>query len=100
VAKRRQNKSPFAIALGDWFALQAYFLASQAPPNDLEIVVIVIIIVIGEAEFFLHIGGIIAQFFRSLSILKARLVSAGLETQFGKLYPVGTFKSMRGVSYD
>jgi len=44
----RQNKSPFAIALGDWFPLRTYFLFSHASPNDSEIV-IVVIIVIGEA---------------------------------------------------
>jgi hypothetical protein len=44
----RQNKSPFAIALGDWFPLRTYFLFSHASPNDSEIV-IVVIIVVGEA---------------------------------------------------
>jgi hypothetical protein len=61
VVKFRQNKSPFAIALGDWFPLRTYFLTSKASPNDSGIVIIVIIIVIGEAKFVLHIGGIIAQ---------------------------------------
>ncbi len=56
----RQNKSPFANALGDWFPLRTYFLTSKASPNDSEIV-IVVIIVIGEAEFVLHSDGIIAQ---------------------------------------
>jgi hypothetical protein len=56
----RQNKSPFAIALGDWFPFGTYFLTSQASPNDPGIV-IVVIIVIGEAQLVLHIGGIIAQ---------------------------------------
>jgi hypothetical protein len=46
----RQNKSPFAIALGDWFPSRTYFLASKASPNDSEIVIIVVIIVIGEVE--------------------------------------------------
>jgi hypothetical protein len=57
----RQNKSPFAIALGDWLSLRTYFLTSNASPNDSEIVIVVIIIVIGEAYLVLHIGGIIAQ---------------------------------------
>jgi hypothetical protein len=57
----RQNKSPFAIALGDWFPLRTYFLTSKASPNDSKIVIIVIIIVIGEANLVLHMGGIIAQ---------------------------------------
>jgi hypothetical protein len=57
----RQNKSPFAIALGDWFPLRTYFLTSKASPNHPEIVIVVIIIVIGEAHLVLHIGGIIAQ---------------------------------------
>jgi hypothetical protein len=57
----RQNKSPSATALGDWFPLRTYFLTSKASPNDSEIVIIVIIIVIGEAKLVLHIGGIIAQ---------------------------------------
>jgi hypothetical protein len=44
----RQNKSPFAGALGDWCPLRTYFSTSKASPNDPEIV-IVVIIVIGEA---------------------------------------------------
>jgi len=59
VVNHRQNKSPFAIALGDWFPLRTYFSTSKASPNDSKIVIIVIII--GEAKFVLHIGGIIAQ---------------------------------------
>jgi hypothetical protein len=55
-----QNKSPFAVALGDWFLLRTYFLSGKASPNDLKIV-IVVVIVIGEAQLVLHIGGIIAQ---------------------------------------
>jgi hypothetical protein len=47
--------------LGDWFSLRAYVLTSKASPNDSGIVIVVIIIVIGEAQFVLHIGGIIAQ---------------------------------------
>jgi hypothetical protein len=57
----RQNKSPFAIALGDWFPFRTYYLTSKASPNDSEIVIIVRIIVIGEAQLVLHMGGIIAQ---------------------------------------
>jgi hypothetical protein len=57
----RQNKSPFASALGDWFLLRTYFLTSKASPNDSEIVIVVIIIVIGEAQVVSHDGGIIAQ---------------------------------------
>jgi hypothetical protein len=46
--------------LGDWFALRTYFLTSQASPNDSRIIVIVII-VIGEAQLVFHSVGIIAQ---------------------------------------
>ena len=60
VVKFRQNKSPFAIALGDWFRFKTYFLTSKASPNDTGIIVIVII-VIGEVELVLHSDGIIAQ---------------------------------------
>jgi len=61
----RQNKSPFAIALGDWFPLQTCFLASKASPNDSRIVIIVvIIIVIGEAKPDFHMDGIIARHYQ------------------------------------
>jgi len=53
---------PSLFALGDWFSLRTYFSTSKASPNDAEIVIIVIIIVIGEAKLVLHICGIIAQF--------------------------------------
>jgi hypothetical protein len=53
----RQNKSPFAIALGDWFPLRTYVLTSKASPNDSGIV----IVVIGEVQSVFHMGGIIAQ---------------------------------------
>jgi hypothetical protein len=56
----RQNKSPFAIALGDWFPLRTYFLTSKASPND---TVIIVIIIVSEAELVLHSDGIIAQRF-------------------------------------
>jgi len=62
VVSFRQNKSPFAIALGDWFLPGTYFSTSKASPNDSKIVIIVIIIVVGEAMLVVHIGGIIAQF--------------------------------------
>jgi len=42
---------------------QNFFLTSKASPNDSKIVIIVIIIVIGEAMSVVHIGGIIAQTF-------------------------------------
>jgi hypothetical protein len=60
--------------LGDWFPFRTYFSTSKASPNDLTIVIVVVIIVIGEAMYFFHIDGIIAQFFRSLSILTAQLI--------------------------
>ena len=61
-ANYRQNKSPFAKALGDLFPFRTYFLSSKASPNDTwMIVIIVIIIVIGEAELEFHGGDIIAQ---------------------------------------
>ena len=60
----RQNKSPFAVALGDWFPFRTDFLTSKASPNDRGIIVIVvIIIVIDEADLVFHVGGIIAQRF-------------------------------------
>jgi hypothetical protein len=46
--------------LGDWFPVRTYLLSSKASPNDSGIVIIVII-VIGEAQLVLHMGGIIAQ---------------------------------------
>jgi hypothetical protein len=54
----RQNKSPFAVALGDWFPLRTYVLTSNASPNDSEIVIVVIIIVIGEGLCVLHDGAL------------------------------------------
>jgi hypothetical protein len=63
VVKFRQNKSPFAIALGDWFPLRTYFLTSKASPNDTGMIVIIVVIIIGEAERILHGDGIIAQTF-------------------------------------
>jgi hypothetical protein len=59
----RQNKSPFACALGDWFPFRTYLLTSKASPNDRGIIVIIIIIVIDEAKMVFHVGGIIAQRF-------------------------------------
>jgi hypothetical protein len=50
--------------LGDWFPLRTYFLTSKASPNDQGMtVMVVVIIVIGEAELELHGVGIIAQRF-------------------------------------
>jgi hypothetical protein len=90
VVKYRQNKSPFAIALGDWFPLRTYVLTSKASPNDSEIVIIGIIIVIGEAKLVLHMGGIIAQTVYLAESLTAhniakclRLRSCNLETNGG-----------------
>jgi len=57
----RQNKSPFAGALGDWFPFRTYFSTSKASPNDSGIVIVVIIVVIGKAELVWHGDGIIAQ---------------------------------------
>ena len=42
------------------FLLKTYFSTSKASPNDLKIVIVVIIIV-GEVDFILHGDGIIAQ---------------------------------------
>jgi hypothetical protein len=47
--------------LGDWFPIRTYFLTSKASPNDTGVIVIVIIVVIGEAELIWHSDGIIAQ---------------------------------------
>jgi hypothetical protein len=47
--------------LGDWFPLRTYVLTSKASPNDWKIVIVVSIIVIGEAQMVLHNVGIIAQ---------------------------------------
>jgi hypothetical protein len=63
VVSIRQNKSPFAIALGDWFLLRTCFSTGKASPNDPGIVVIVVII-ISEAKLVLHIGGIIARHYQ------------------------------------
>jgi hypothetical protein len=60
VVSSRQNKSPFAFALGDRFTFKTYFLTGKASPNDRGIIVIVVII-IDEAQQFFHNGGIIAQ---------------------------------------
>jgi hypothetical protein len=48
-------------------------LTSKASPNDSQIVIVVIIIVIGEAIMVLHIGGIIAQTFYLDRVLSAVL---------------------------
>jgi hypothetical protein len=57
----RQNKSPFAIALGDWFLLRRYVLTNKASPNDSKIVIVIVIRIIGEAKLVFHGDGIIAQ---------------------------------------
>jgi hypothetical protein len=62
----RQNNSPFAGALGDWFPFRTYFLTSRASPNDARIVIVIIII--GEAELVLHGDGIIAQTYLPVEI--------------------------------
>jgi len=46
-----QNKSPFASALGDWFP-EDLLLISKASPNGWLAIIIVIIIVVGEAIVF------------------------------------------------
>jgi hypothetical protein len=53
--------------LGDWFLSRTYFLTSKASPNDLGIIIIVVI-VIGEAQFSLHGDGIIAQTYQCRKI--------------------------------
>ncbi len=88
----RQNKSPFAIALGDWFALRTYFLSSKASPNDSGIVIIVIIIVIGEAYLIFHIDRHYSTILYCVINFESQINSLGLETHFGKLYPVETFR--------
>jgi hypothetical protein len=59
--------------LGDWFPRRTYLLTSKASPNDSGIVIIVVIIV-GEAKFELHIGGIIAQtiYLNRVTLLRSR----------------------------
>ncbi len=39
------------------FLLGTYFSTSKASPNDSKIVIIVIIIVVGEANLVVHVGG-------------------------------------------
>jgi hypothetical protein len=46
--------------LGDWFPLRTYFLTSKASPNDRGIIVIIVVIIVGEAKLVLHGDGIIA----------------------------------------
>jgi hypothetical protein len=43
------------------FLFCSYFSTSKASPNDWEIVIVVIVIIIGEAVIGLHGDGIIAQ---------------------------------------
>jgi len=39
---------------------RTYFLTSKASPNDPRIVIVIIIVIIGEAKLVFHDGGIIA----------------------------------------
>ncbi|HLO13472.1 MAG TPA: hypothetical protein VK206_01490 [Anaerolineales bacterium] len=92
MVKYRQNKSPFAIALGDWFPFRICFLTSKASPNDQEIVIVVIIIVVGEAKLVLHIGGIIAQFRVTSINFENQIAFSDLEIAFERLYPILIFE--------
>jgi len=65
VFKCRQNKSPFAFALGDPFLCRICYLTSKASPNDTRIIVIVVVIIVDEAKSCFHICGIIAQTYLS-----------------------------------
>jgi len=47
-----QNKSPSAIALGDWFP-DLLFLTSKASPNA-RMAIIIVIIIVGEANLLFH----------------------------------------------
>jgi hypothetical protein len=79
--------------LGDWFPLRNYFLSSKASPNGSEIVIVIIIDVIGEAQFVLHMGGIIAQtvYFDSVFLAQTKIVSRM------QSYP-RTIKNQRGMA--
>ncbi len=57
------NKIALRYCVGRLVSFQNSALTSQASPNDQGIVIVVIIIVIGEAKLIFHIGGIIAQTF-------------------------------------
>jgi len=81
----RQNKSPFAIASGDPFPSRTYFLSSKASPNDMRIIVIIVII-IGEAELVFHVGGIIAQFAAITINFENPIHPSKLEMHFKKIY--------------
>ncbi len=98
VVKFRQNKSPFAIALGDWFPFRTYFLTSKASPNDRGIIVIVIII-IGEVELVSHSDGIIAQFHLVTINFENQIDDPKLEMPCKKLYPLAIVQicNTRGV---
>jgi len=84
----RQNKSPFAIALGDWFPFRTYFLTGKASPNDRGIIVTVIIIVIGEAQLVSHGDGIIAQFHALAISFENQIHPSWLEMLAKKIYPL------------
>jgi hypothetical protein len=88
--------------LGDWFPCRTYFLTSKASPNDSGIVIIVVIIIVGEAKFVLHIGGIIAQTinlkrvtFRKPGIARLMQSHANLTYQWGILL-LGECKVQQG----
>jgi hypothetical protein len=55
----RQNKSPFASALGDWFP-EDLLLISKASPNGW-LAIIIVIIIVGEAVIMFHKLAYIAQ---------------------------------------
>jgi len=46
-----QNKSPFAIALGDWIS-EVFLLISKASPNGQ--LAIIIVVIVGEAKVISH----------------------------------------------
>jgi len=48
-----QNKSPFAVALGDWIS-EDLRLTSKASPNGWLAIIIIVIIVVGEAKVDFH----------------------------------------------
>jgi hypothetical protein len=49
--------------LGDPFPFRTYFLTSKASPNDRGIIVMIVVVIVGEANCMLHSAGIIAQTF-------------------------------------
>jgi hypothetical protein len=73
--------------LGDSFAFRISFSISKASPNDSEIVIIVVIIVIGEAKCVLHIGGIIAQ---TVYLNRVCFSRRGVKANADMLHPADT----------